>query len=102
MVQEKQMPPTASRATADSDSPRSRALLPADAGGTFVNGLRKTNAAYGVACFSFGPIIYYTLENYNLCGMGRLDERALNAYTYIIRMPQKGAWKEGFKYVSGL
>ena len=34
--------------------PRSCTLLPADAGGTFVNGPGKTNATFGVACFSFG------------------------------------------------
>ena len=33
---------------------------PADADGTLVNGPRKTNATFGVACFSFGPIIPYT------------------------------------------
>ena len=27
---------------------------PADADGTLVNGPRKTNATFGVACFSFG------------------------------------------------
>ena len=43
-----------------SGSPRCRALLPAYAGGTFVNGPRKTNAIFGVACFSFGLIISYT------------------------------------------
>ena len=41
-------------------SPHLRALLPAFAGGIFVNGPRKTNATFGVACFSFGPIIPYT------------------------------------------
>ena len=40
--------------------PRIRALLPANAGETFVNGPRKTNATFGVACFSFGLIISYT------------------------------------------
>ena len=40
--------------------PRIRAPLPAYAGGTFVNGPRKTNATFGVACFSFGLIISYT------------------------------------------
>ena len=40
-----------------SGSPRIRALLPAFAGGTFVNGPRKTNTTFGVACFSFGLII---------------------------------------------
>ena len=43
--------------------PRSCTLLPADAGGTFVNGPRKTNATFGVACFSFGLIISYTHES---------------------------------------
>ena len=32
-------------------------------------------------------------ENYNVCGIGRLDESRVNAYTYIIRMPQKGDGK---------
>jgi len=41
-------------------SPHLRALLPAFAGGIFVNGPRKTNATFGVACFSFGLIISYT------------------------------------------
>ena len=40
-----------------SGSPRIRTPLPAFAGGTFVNGPRKTNATFGVACFSFGLII---------------------------------------------
>ena len=40
--------------------PRIRALLPAFAGGTFVNGPRKTNATFGIACFSFGLIKSYT------------------------------------------
>ena len=43
-----------------SGSPRIRAPLPAFAGGTFVNGPRKTNATFGVACFSFGLIKSYT------------------------------------------
>ncbi len=47
-------------------------------------------------------IIYYMKENYNLCEIGRLDESPVNAYTYIIRMPQKGAGKRDLKYVSGL
>ena len=33
-----------------------RARLPAYAGDSFVNGPRKTNATFGVACFSFGRI----------------------------------------------
>ena len=40
--------------------PRSCTLLPADAGGTFVNGPGKTNATFGVPCFSFEPIISHT------------------------------------------
>ena len=43
--------------------PRIRALLPAFAGDSFVNGPRKTNATFGVACFSFGLIISYTHES---------------------------------------
>ena len=37
------------------------ALLPAIAGGSFVNGPRKTNATCGVACFSSGTITYLIL-----------------------------------------
>ena len=43
--------------------PRIRALLPAFAGDSFVNGPRKTNATFGVACFSFGLIISQTHES---------------------------------------
>jgi hypothetical protein len=43
-----------------SGSPRIRTLLPAYAGGTFVICPRKTNATFGVACFSFGLIISHT------------------------------------------
>jgi len=43
--------------------PRIRALLPAFAGDSFVNGPRKTNATFGVACFSFGLITSYTHES---------------------------------------
>jgi hypothetical protein len=39
------------------------APLPANAGGTFVNGPRKTNATFGVACFSFGLIVSQTHES---------------------------------------
>ena len=47
-------------------SPHLRALLPAFAGGTFVNGPRKTNATFGVACFSFGLIISQYLHSGSL------------------------------------
>ena len=64
MVQEKQMPAFAAACyILNSGSPRWRALLPAHAGGTLVNGPRKTNATFGVACFSFGLIISYTHES---------------------------------------
>ena len=37
-----------------------RAPLPAYAGGSFVNGLRKTNVCFAAACFSFGLIYLFT------------------------------------------
>ena len=53
MTQEKQMPPTVALVSLflDSRTPRWRAPLPADAGGSFVNDPRKTNATCGGACF---------------------------------------------------
>ena len=63
-----------------SRAPRCRALLPAIAGGSFVNGPRKisgratgasstclaTTATCGVACFSFGLIQLFVLERSSL------------------------------------
>ena len=74
MVQEKQMPPTASQTTADSDSPRSRALLPADAGGIFVNGLRKTNVCCAAACFSLRSLYIIRWKITTYVGWGVLTK----------------------------
>ena len=41
-----------------SRTPRIRTLLPADAGGSFVNGLKKTNVCFAAACFSLCSLHY--------------------------------------------
>ena len=41
-----------------SRTPRIRTLLPADAGGSFVNGLQKTNVCFAAACFSLRSLHY--------------------------------------------